>query len=259
MFFGDFLLRNNMSFSIHNYTLADIGFYINLDSATERKNFIDSQIQKFYIHDLYRFSALTDPHIQSSCTKSHLAVFELALSQGYKSIFIGEDDFEIYSICKYTHNINIELEIFLNNTNNFILNNNYDVLLLGCNPKTDINIYNKFFGYNFSSTGAWAYIIKDKAMNFILNNFNYDRDRLAIDDILPLLNNYGMKTLLTIPMIIGHRNGIPSTLQPYLGNTYYSTWINGNWDKHLYEKIEAFTRVKNYIDIQEILETYKVG
>ena len=69
------------------------------------------------------------------------------------------------------------------------------------------------------------------------NNFNYHSDRLAIDNILPLLNSRGFKTLTTIPMLVHHAVGFESTLQPK-GPVNYDIWINGSWDKHYYNIIK---------------------
>lgn len=240
-------------FKILSHTLCDIGFYINLDSSIERKNFVDQQINTLNIEGLNRFAALTDEIRQYSCTKSHRAIFEYALNNNINSVFIAEDDFEINSRCLYYNNFFIDINDFLNKNSNFIQSNNYDVLMFGCNPKKQIIPFNDFFGYNTSSTGAWAYIIRQKAMKYILDNYNYYRDYMAIDDILPILNFKGFRTLVTIPKIMSHRNGIPSTLQPHVGDTYYSEWIEGSWHKHLYESIYKNNIISNINDIQQKL------
>ncbi len=237
-------------FSILNKSLAETGFYINLDDSVERKDFIDKQIYTFQIQGLNRFSALTDDLRQYSCTKSHRAIFEYALNKGYDTIFVAEDDFQIYNISNYYNNFSISLNNFLTRHHNFILNDDYDILMFGCNPKKNIIPINNGFGINQASTGAWSYIIKRKAMEYILDKYNYYRDYQAIDDILPSLNGLGFKTIVTIPMLIGHRNGIESTLQPNIGITNYSTWIEGNWHKHLYAKLNDYASMSS-----DIIET----
>lgn len=252
-------------FSILNYQLADAGYYINLDSSQERKSFVEQQISKYSIQGLSRFSALQDELRQYSCTKSHRAIFEEALKNNYSSIFIAEDDFEIYNTCEYSNNININIKDFLSEQSSFIQNGDYDVLMFGCNPGKHIIAINPYFGYHTSGTGAWAYIIRPRAMRYILDNYNYYRDYQAIDNILPSLNGLGFKTLTSIPMIIGHRNGIPSTLQPNIGDTHYSTWISGNWDKHLYsscnlkDKDSMTHSLQNNFDIEKNLTIVITG
>jgi GR25 family glycosyltransferase involved in LPS biosynthesis len=242
-------------FSINSFPLCDKGFYINLSSCVERDSFVKDQIEKYKISDLHRFEAKTDELRQYSCTKSHRAVFEEALSSNLDSIFVAEDDFEIYNDCYYFNNFSITFNDFINKYSHFINSYKYDVLMFGCNPKKNIIPLNSGFGFNVASTGAWAYIIKKNAMRYILDNYNYYRDYHAIDDILPVLNNKGFTTLTTIPMTIGHRNGIPSTLQPHVGDTYYSGWIAGNWHKHLYENIYTNNSIVTTENILSVLDS----
>jgi hypothetical protein len=102
-------------------------------------------------------------------------------------------------------------------------------------------------------------------MRYILDNYNYYRDYQAIDNILPALNGLGFKTLTTIPMIVGHRNGIPSTLQPSIGDTHYSSWIEGNWHKHLYsscnirDRDSLLTSLDNNFEIEKKLTIVITG
>ena len=62
----------------------------------------------------------------------------------------------------------------------------------------------KNLGYMFKSTGAWAYIINKRACRYILDNFSYMRDRLAIDNIIPILNMRGFKSFMTPVNVIDH-------------------------------------------------------
>ena len=71
--------------SIHNIKIADIGFFINLDSSIDRLKNINKQIKDFDIVNFHRFSALKDPHIQSSATKSHFAILEDCLKHNYNT------------------------------------------------------------------------------------------------------------------------------------------------------------------------------
>lgn len=245
-------------FSILSHELSDHGFYINLDHSVERKVFIENQISLFDIKNLSRFPALTDELRQYSCTKSHRAVFEFAISQNMSSVFVAEDDFDI------RHDVNIgcfgtiNIKEFLGCISSYIKKENFDILMFGCNPRKQIIPINRYLGLNTSSTGAWAYIINQKAMKYILNNYNYSQDYMAIDDILPDLNYKGFKTLTTIPQIMNHRDGVASTLQPSIGPTHYSGWIEGNWNKHLYESISKNILNKedfyNYLENNYIIE-----
>lgn len=225
-------------FSILGYDFADKGYYINLKKSKERKKNVESQIKKYDIKDLNRFPALTDDFIQFSCTKSHLSVIEKSLKEGHDSVFIAEDDFQILDECYYPINKSkkIDFKDLIKNLHKDLKNEEWDVFLFGCNPKTHIIPLTENLGINSKSTGAWAYIIKKNTFKYIIENLNYRRDFLAIDDYLPHLSKKGFKVLTSIPMSIGHAVGYVSTLQPK-GKVNYTDWINGNYHKFLYDNI----------------------
>jgi GR25 family glycosyltransferase involved in LPS biosynthesis len=212
--------------------ISDKGYFINLSESTDRLSNVNSQIIKYSIKNLDRFEALTDPWHQISCTKSHRSVFELAKQNGYEIITVFEDDFQINDEIHYYNRVvdfKTHLEMVCSEMNTV----EWDVILLGCNPTEDIIPLTKNFGKLTKSTGAWGYIIKKRAYEYILNNFEYSKDYLAIDNILPELNNLGFITLTTIPMLFHHAVGFISTLEKK-GPVDYTVWINGSWDKHLY-------------------------
>jgi GR25 family glycosyltransferase involved in LPS biosynthesis len=212
--------------------LSSNGYFINLDSSTDRLENVNNQIKTFNIKNLNRVSAITDPWIQSSCTKSHRKVFEIAKTNNEEVISVFEDDFQFNNDIRY-FNEKVDLSETLLQIVKDMDSVDWDVILLGCNPKSDIIPITNNLGVIHKCTGGWAYIIKKRAYEYILENFNYSSDRLAIDDILPLLNYRGFKTLTTIPMITHHAIGFVSTLQPN-GPVNYTIWIEGSWDKHYY-------------------------
>lgn len=222
-------------FSIKNIPLADYGYYINLDSSEDRKESMESLIKSFNITDLSRFSALTDPLRQSSCTKSHIEVYKDALSKNYDSICVMEDDIDISEYCRYCGNFSIELSEYISILKEKKEEINWDLIALGINPNKKLIPINPYFAINSGSTGSWAYIIKRKAFEYIVNNFNYYKDYLAIDNIIPLMNQKGFRSLCTIPMIINHKDGFLSDMAPHVGRTFYSGWIDGSWYGNLYE------------------------
>lgn len=231
------MIDTNMK--IFGKKIADKGFFINLGKSSDRLNNVNSQIEKYKIEDLYRFEALTDELIQSSATKSHRGVFELAKSEGLDVIFVAEDDFQINDECHYYNNKSKKFISVLNDVLRDIEKVEWDVILLGCNPKTSTYPITSNLATVNKSTGAWAYIIKKRAYEYILDNFNYRRDYLAIDDILPMLNFKGFTTLTTIPMMVSHAIGYVSTLQPR-GPVNYSQWIQGNYEMNLFSKYSKF-------------------
>jgi GR25 family glycosyltransferase involved in LPS biosynthesis len=221
-------------FSILGNTLANKGFYINLDTSLDRKERVEKTILDYDIKGLERFDALRDNWIQFSCTKSHLAVFKQSLEEDLDVIFVAEDDFQIDEIC-YQPNVNETLYFkdVIQKVKNDLDNIEWDVVLFGCNPKSYLVPVTENLALNSKSTGAWAYLIRKNAYKFILENSNYAKDYLAIDDYLPHLNNNGFTCLTTIPLTINHGINLESTLQPR-GLVNYDSWIKGNYEKFLY-------------------------
>jgi len=221
-------------FKILNYKLADKGFYINLPKSTDRDARIKELSLKYNIEGLSRFEALTDEMIQYSCTKSHLEVFKKSLEEDLPILFVGEDDFNIEDRCYFPYDkiknfSDVVKDVYLD-----LQKVEWDVVLLGCNPKSQIRPITNNLGVVDRSTGAWAYLIKKRAYQYILENSNYIRDYIAIDDYLPLLNSKGFVTLTTIPLMVNHAVGFESTLQPR-GPVNYNEWIIGNYHKFLYD------------------------
>jgi len=229
-------------FSISNVAFADKGFYINLDSSLDRRNHVEKQIEKFNIKNIERFSALTDELRQCTATKSQKAVFEKAISENLNTVFIAEDDFDILENIKQYNNNTVSLEDHLKELKVELDTLDWDIFLFGCTPKTFLIPYTKNISKVHKSTGAWGYLIKKEAMQYILDNFNYKRDYLAIDDILPILNFRGFKTFCASPITIHHAKGFESTLNPR-GPVNYDNMIDGSYHKYL----EGFIK-DDYLD-----------
>lgn len=231
-------------FKIQNLTFADKGYYINLDKSKDRRAKMEFLKSKFDISGFERFSALTDEMIQFSCTKSHLKVFEDALQNNYDTIFVAEDDMDIREELYFpVSQEKVSFNEKIIELHNDLKSVEWDVILLGCNPKTYLIPKTKCLAEMHKSTGAWAYIIKKRAYEYVLKNLNYHRDYLAIDDFLPKLNHAGFTTLCTVPLMFHHSVGFESTLQPR-GPVNYDSWIEGNYNKYLYDfykqDIESF-------------------
>lgn len=232
-------------FSILNYNLAEQGFFINLPESKDRLDHVNLLIDRYNIKNLHKFEALKDDLHVFSCTKSHLAVFKEAKEKNLKTIFVAEDDFLIQDTCYYPKQ-RMSLIDVLKTVHEELQSVEWDVILLGCNPKSKTEkITNSLYKVH-KSTGAWAYLIKERAYNYLLENLNYKRDYVAIDDYLPILNSKGFTTLTTVPMLINHGVGFVSTLQPN-GPVNYDVWIQGNYHNFVYNKENSST------DLSEIL------
>jgi glycosyl transferase family 25 len=102
--------------------------YINLDERTDRREQIESELSKFPSEKVQRFSAIKHEKGAIGCTQSHIAVLEMAISEGWSNYLVIEDDAKwsnfdkgyplLQQLCK----------------------NHYDVIVLGSVfPKTDSN------------------------------------------------------------------------------------------------------------------------
>jgi GR25 family glycosyltransferase involved in LPS biosynthesis len=219
--------------SILDIKIADKGYYINLDSSVDRRTSVEHQIEKYKILNLERFSAITDPARFLSCTKSHLKIFEISTED---SLLILEDDFQIYDNLKikdYTY----DFEKTLSDVISQLETMDWDVVLLGCNPKAYLIPISNQLSINSKSTGSWAYIIKKRAYKYIFDNSNYFKDYLAIDDWLCHLSTLGFKVLTTTPKLVSHAIGFESTMMPS-GKVNYDAWIEGNYEQYLYKDIK---------------------
>lgn len=221
-------------FSIAGLQFADKGFYINLDGSINRKIHVENQIARYRIVGLERVSASQDQWRQSSCTKSHLAVFARAKEEQLETIFVGEDDFDIRHHTVPTAHFTAESILqYLSKIHSQLSSVEWDVFLLGYCPKSPLitipDVENCVKVYH--STGGWAYLIKRKAYEFILEHSNYRRDLLAIDDWLPKLSYYGFNVIGAVPLAIHHAVGFESTLQPN-GPVNYDLMIEGYFEKN---------------------------
>jgi GR25 family glycosyltransferase involved in LPS biosynthesis len=225
--------------TISNIKIADRGYYINLDDSTDRKANVESQIEKFNISGLERFSALTDPARFLSCTKSHLQIFKESEEE---TLLILEDDFQLFDKCKI-NNREYDFIQTLSNVMEELKNVEWDVVLFGCNPKTYLIPVTNLLSKNFKSTGSWGYIIKKKAYKYISENSNYFKDYLAIDDWLCHVSNLNFNVYTTTPKLISHGIGFESTMMPS-GKVNYDAWIEGNYEYYLYKDVKS----ENFVD-----------
>lgn len=244
-------------FSILGLEFANKGYFINLPQSTDRLNNVRNLEKKYQIQGLERFEALTDELHAYSCTKSHLKIFQESKDQNLEVIFVAEDDFNIEDTSYYPGQRK-PFQQTLKQVYNDLQNVHWDVLLFGCNPKETMEKVTECLYKIPKSTGAWAYIIKKDAYQYILENLNYRKDYIAIDDYLPLLNSKGFTTLTTVPLLINHAVGFVSTLQPR-GPVNYDTWIQGNYHNFVYDT-DQFKIKKvdtNKIQIVQLKQVFK--
>jgi glycosyl transferase family 25 len=130
--------------------------YINLDERVDRKETIKNVTASFPENKIMRFSAIKDANGAVGCTKSHIAVLEMAIKNRWENVLILEDDMI------WKDDTAKQTEILRNK-----LQNPYDVILLiGLIPVYDINTLRVT-----SSSCTGAYIVHRSYYQTLLNNF----------------------------------------------------------------------------------------
>ncbi len=97
-------------------------FYINLESRTDRKEYVEKQLQNIGI-TATRFNAIKLENGAAGCSMSHLRCIETAKKNQWDHVLIVEDDITF-----------LNPGLFVNNLNRFLeRHNDWDVLLIGGN------------------------------------------------------------------------------------------------------------------------------
>jgi glycosyl transferase family 25 len=106
----------NGDYNIKQY--IDGVFYINLDKRTDRREEIETELNRMNL-PFERFSAIATPGRGIlGCGLSHLAVYKLAKARGYKNVLILEDDFifiitkdELYELLEKLFTENVDFDV----------------------------------------------------------------------------------------------------------------------------------------------------
>lgn len=167
--------------TFNNKKIADIGFYINLDDRTDRKEKLESQLFDFNIEGVERFSA--DKSTNSgpvNCKKSHFSLLEKLVNSEHETLLVLEDDCLFLDFLKDESN-----EIFEN-----INNTEWDVFWLGCrNRRTPLPVSNNCYKVS-SVSHAQSYLIKKDFAKHILETYpifpHDNHNNVAIDELLTL-------------------------------------------------------------------------
>jgi glycosyl transferase family 25 len=129
--------------------------YINLDSRTDRRLQIEAELAVFPSDKVLRFSAIKEENGNHGCSKSHIAVLEMAITQNWSNVLIIEDD------AKW-HKFEIGYAILER-----LIKEKYDVISLGgIGGRIDLE---SFRAINFQTTTA--YLVSNHYYNTLLNNF----------------------------------------------------------------------------------------
>lgn len=137
--------------------------YINLDHRKDRKEKIEKQLSIFPQEKVERFSAIKHDNGAIGCSKSHIAVLELALKNKWKNILVVEDDM------LWNEQFDEQLKVLEQK-----LSEPYDVIVLGGMwPHYDKKTLKLFKCY-----GTGAYIVNSSYYQTLLNNFKEGLEKL---------------------------------------------------------------------------------
>jgi hypothetical protein len=170
---------------IKNKKIADIGYYINLDSRPDRKLNIDSQLYEFQIFGVERFPALkVGVDGPANCKRSHYELLKKLVESDYNSLLVLEDD------CKFLNLIKEQSDEIFDKINH----TDFDFFWLGCRNRRN-PIFYKNDCYKVSSVShAQSYIIKKDFAKHILETYPiYPTDSIShipIDELY-CLSIYG--------------------------------------------------------------------
>lgn len=130
--------------------------YINLEHRADRREQIESELFKYFPSEkVIRFNAIKDQRGSIGCTKSHIAVLEMAIQQNWNNVLVVEDD-AIWS--------NFDTGYTLLET---LIKTPYDVITLGtAHASYEKNTYKLLCGQTTT-----AYLIQKSYYPILLDNF----------------------------------------------------------------------------------------
>ena len=163
---------NVIKINVENtWDFVDKVVYINLEKRPDRNEDM-KKMTSIFADKVTRFLAIEDKPGFIGCTKSHIAVLEMAIENNWKNVLILEDD-AIWN--KYEQGYNNLQKL---------INNDYDVIVLG---GTFVNRINNTL---ISCKTTVGYIVNSKYYKTLLSNFKeglkkleetHDRELYAID------------------------------------------------------------------------------
>jgi glycosyl transferase family 25 len=128
--------------------------YINLEHRTDRKAQIED-VLKDVSDKVIRFNAIKEEHGGIGCTKSHIAVLEMAIREGWKNYLVVEDD-AVWNKFDTGYPILEKLA-----------QTSYDVIVLGAVvQRIDRKTYKLYSGHTTTS-----YMVHSKYYRALLKNF----------------------------------------------------------------------------------------
>jgi GR25 family glycosyltransferase involved in LPS biosynthesis len=167
--------------SFNGKKIADIGYFINLDERTDRREKLESQLSKFKIEGVERVSANKSTNSgPTNCKRSHFDLLQKLVDSEHETLLVLEDD------CLFLDFLLEESDKIFDDINN----TKWDLFWLGCrNRRTPLLKENNC--YRVSSVAhTQSYLIKKDFAKHLLNTYPiypYDgHNNVAIDELLTL-------------------------------------------------------------------------
>lgn len=155
--------NSNLQYPVNNGK-SIFQIYINLDYRTDRRQFIEAELQRMNIGPFSRFSAIKHEKGFIGCTLSHIGSLKQGIQSGADHIWIFEDDFKL----------TIEPEL-LQQIITCVMETNYDVFLPGyCINKFDTHTFpinHSLFKKIINAQCSHSYLVNKKYALKLLQNF----------------------------------------------------------------------------------------
>lgn len=221
--------------TIDDKYIADGGFYINLDSRTDRKQKVEDQLNKYNIKGVERMPAVIKGQY-AGCGESHKNIIKEAISRNMGSILVFEDDFYIMDPpTDGFKNSDISFKDMLSEILDQANQVQWDVLFFGAILHAPLIKVSKNLGKIQAAKSAHAFIIKDTLYDAILD-WSYEKyDQLDHYFYTTLQKTHTFLT--TYPALINHGHPTPdlsdllkqeTTYHYYLLSTYQEFCRNFN-------------------------------
>ena len=143
--------------------ISDIkhAFYINLINRTDRKSYIERELEKVGIK-AERFNAIKLQNGAIGCSMSHLKILQTAKQNGWDHVLICEDDIQF-----------LEPAVFVNQMNSFLKNHtkDWDVVLLAGNNMPPYNKIDNTCVQVFHCQTTTGYMVKSHYFDILINNY----------------------------------------------------------------------------------------
>jgi GR25 family glycosyltransferase involved in LPS biosynthesis len=173
--------------TINGYDFADVGYYINLDSRTDRRERIDKQFKDYKIFGVERHPANTSTSSKPlNCKISHYEIYKKFLSQSAAETLLVLEDDCLFLPYLFDHT----QEIYSN-----ISKTKYDLFWLGCRNRRWPKPYKNQCYLVQSVAHTQSYIISRNLCKYIVDKIpEQGHNGLAIDELLCLIP-YGYDVL----------------------------------------------------------------